>query len=104
MHIDEENIRMFSRNCHEVTDLYGPALTEYLRDSLKAKAAILDGEVVVIDKHTLRAVPFGKNKQVAMEEAKFHMSQQATNSSQYQLCCSIPLPRLRFRHSVRERQ
>lgn len=89
VHFDEENIRLFSRNCHEVTDIYAPALSASLRESIKAKAAILDGEVVVVDRLTHKPQAFGLNKQVALEEASENGNAESSNARRLQLCCKM---------------
>lgn len=94
-HLDETSLKLFSRNCHDVTDIYGPALSDFIRDAVNAKAIILDGEIVVVDRASHAPAPFGKNKQVALEEAKLSISasltQENSSNSQYQLCCKLGL-------------
>lgn len=87
IHMDETSVKMFSRNCHDVTDIYEPAISQYIRDAVNAKAIILDGEMVVVDKASHTPASFGKNKQVALEEAKMSITQENSSNSQYQLCC-----------------
>lgn len=95
-HFDEHSMRMFSRNCHDVTEIYGQALNEVIRKSVNAKAAILDGEVVVVDKQSFKPAPFGKNKQVALEESRRFVDERAEPTSSFQLCCNDLLRRFHF--------
>ena len=59
-------VRLFSRNGNDYTKLYGGALADYIRENVIAQAALLDGEVVVWDKHLDKPAPFGHNKPVAL--------------------------------------
>lgn len=43
-------------------------MTKVVRDHLKCKAAILDGEMIVVDTATSINIPFGLNKPVALAE------------------------------------
>ena len=52
----------FSRNSNDVTGIYGPKLTGYIKDNLRCQAAILDGEIVVWDNNRKMYAPFGMNK------------------------------------------
>lgn len=56
----------FSRNGKDYTSLYGPSLASLIRENVKVKAAILDGEVVVVDAVTGKMQAFGSNKVVAL--------------------------------------
>ena len=80
-HFDENFARFYSRNNHDVSEVYGRHLEPLLRSCVSAKAAVLDGEVVVVDRVTGRCVEFGKNKSVAHSE----------NHEKYQLCCKFQL-------------
>jgi len=65
VHIDEERVKLYSRNCHDVTETYNSVISE-LREGLRGcKAGIFDGELCVVDKATKKRQPFGKNKVVA---------------------------------------
>jgi DNA ligase-4 len=66
-HIKDGQIRLFTRNAVDYTDLYGPKLSSYLSQAIKAKCAILDGEVVVWDKINNKFSAFGENKTVALK-------------------------------------
>lgn len=57
---------MFTWNGNNYTYLYGPKLNEPLLSAIKAKQAILDGEVVVWDNNEKKICPFGSNKTVAL--------------------------------------
>ena len=79
VHFDEESLKVFSRNNHDVTSVYGRHLSKWIREGVSAKAGILDGELAVVDRLTFKTVEFGKNKTVAAEE----------NHERYTLCCSL---------------
>ena len=56
----------FSRGGKDYSKIYGPKLASFIRDNVNAQAAVLDGEIIVWDNSTQKAAPFGKNKQVAL--------------------------------------
>lgn len=62
-------IKMFSRNGKDYSHIY-KELTPLLKSNITADACILDGEVLVLEKNTLNMVPFGMNKQVALDHDK----------------------------------
>lgn len=66
------------RNANDYTHLYGPKLADVVRRCVKAQSAILDGEIIVINKHTDQLEPFGANKSVALNNSE----------SDLQLCCN----------------
>ena len=55
-------------------------MTKVVRNHVKAKAGILDGEMIVVDTATSCNIPFGLNKPVALAE---------NNDSTLQLCYKI---------------
>jgi DNA ligase-1 len=56
-HISEEGVSLFSRHLEEITDQF-PDVQQMLRDTVKAKSAILEGECVPIDQETGELLPF----------------------------------------------
>jgi len=66
-HYKDGDIKLFTRNGVDYTDLYGPKLSKFLANSIKAKCAILDGEIVVWDKIAQKFCSFGENKSVALK-------------------------------------
>ena len=95
-HFDEKQVRFFSRlinfkilifnlkimllrNSKDVTHIYDKKITKLIRENVKAKSAILDGEIIVVDKTTGEAAPFGMNKTIAQENE--------TEDSHFRLCC-----------------
>ena len=83
-HFNNEEIKFFSRNSNDYTHIYGPKLIPIVRANISAQAGILDGEVIVLNKHTGEAVAFGMNKTIAMEEDD-------EDGNEYQLCCKFIL-------------
>lgn len=67
VHKDGNTIRMFSRNSLEVTDIY-PMIRADLYRQIKAKQAIIDGELLVWDKDAQAFEPFGRAKTLAVSE------------------------------------
>lgn len=68
-HLQDKVIKFFSRNGHNVTAIYGPSMSPQIIKSISATAAILDGEIVVYDRHIGQMAPFGLNKEVASRNA-----------------------------------
>jgi DNA ligase-4 len=64
-HLQNNEVKFFTRNAVDYTYLYGPKLGEVITKSVNAKSAILDGEVVVWDKARNCFAPFGENKPTA---------------------------------------
>jgi|JI6StandDraft_1071083.scaffolds.fasta_scaffold07350_4 DNA ligase-4 len=62
-------IKMFSRNGKDYSHIY-KELVPLLKENINADACILDGEVLVLEKGSLNMVPFGMNKQVALDHDK----------------------------------
>ena len=56
-HKDGDTITMFTRRMEDYTNMF-PDLIEPIRRALKSKRAILDGELVAIDKKTGKPMPF----------------------------------------------
>lgn len=65
-HFKDGQIKLFTRNAVDYTELYGPKLSSFLSQAIKAKCVILDGEVVVWDKANNKFSAFGENKAVAL--------------------------------------
>lgn len=61
------NLRVFSRRLEDITQQY-PEILVHLRRHLKAKSAIVEGEVVAIDRKSRRLLPF----QVVMQRKRKH--------------------------------
>lgn len=79
MHLNGDNIKMFSRNGKDYTHIYKELLPIF-KTNINADACIIDGEVLVVEKDTLNMVPFGMNKQVALgndESAKLQICYKA---------------------------
>jgi DNA ligase-4 len=70
VHIKEDVIKFFSRNSHNYTHIYGPKMSDIIKDNINAKSVILDGEMVVYDTTTQKTLPFGQNKTIALSEEK----------------------------------
>jgi len=70
-HYKDGDIKFFTRNANDYTDLYGSKLSSYLKDSINAKCAILDGEVVVWDKINKKFSSFGENKTIALKNSDY---------------------------------
>ena len=68
---------IFYRNSNDYTHIYGNKLSEVVRRHIRAQSAILDGEVIVVNKYTGHFEAFGANKSVALNEG----------DSDLQLCC-----------------
>lgn len=79
LHLYNDQLRFYSRNCHDVTDLYEPHFKPFLIQNIKASAAIFDGELIVVDSSTLKPVEFGKNRSIALEGAGANQD--------FNLCC-----------------
>ena len=67
-HLQDMHVMFFSRNGKDYSSLYGPSLAGLIRENVKVKAAILDGEVVVVDSVTGKMQAFGSNKVVALQQ------------------------------------
>lgn len=66
-HFTPDQIRFFTRNSNDYTHIYKEKMADIIRQCVSAHSAILDGEIVVVDKHTGESVRFGMNKTVARE-------------------------------------
>lgn len=73
-------IKFYSRNSLNVTHIYGPKLGHVTTENVKAKAAILDGEIVVWDSLNEQFAPFGLNKYVA------RLNPDSEDGRRYSLC------------------
>lgn len=67
VHKDGTTIRLFSRNSLEVTDIY-PMIRSSLVRHIKARQAIVDGELLVWDPEANAFEPFGRAKSLAVSE------------------------------------
>lgn len=56
-HKDDDKITLFTRRMEDYTNMF-PDLIDPLRQALKPKRAIVDGELVAIDKRTSKPMPF----------------------------------------------
>lgn len=65
------------RNSNDYTHIYGNKLSDVIRSHIKAQSAMLDGEIIVLNKHNGQIEPFGANKSVALNQSE----------SDLQLCC-----------------
>lgn len=70
-HLHHNEVKLFTRNGIDYTDLYGPKLSKLLISCVNAQSAILDGEIVVWDKKSQKFAPFGLNKAVALEKEDY---------------------------------
>jgi bifunctional non-homologous end joining protein LigD len=50
IYVENGNVRLLSRNGNDLTDTF-PELIQPLRDAVGARSAVLDGEVVALDRH-----------------------------------------------------
>ena len=66
------------RNSNDYTHIYGPKLSDVVRSHIKAQSVILDGEIIVLNKHTAQMEAFGANKSVARTQGETDL----------QLCCN----------------
>jgi DNA ligase 1 len=57
VHKDGQHVELFSRRLERITGNY-PDVADYVRDGVKAKKAILEGEVVAINANTGEYLPF----------------------------------------------
>ena len=55
-------IKYFTRNSNNYTRIYGPKMSNYIKENIDAQAVILDGEMVVWDNEKQQMAPFGMNK------------------------------------------
>lgn len=59
----------FSRNSNDYTHVYGKKMTEILRKNIvRTHSAILDGEMIVVNKDNNQPIQFGMNKAVALTD------------------------------------
>jgi DNA ligase-4 len=50
VHFTPEQMRYFTRNANDYTHIYGQKMTDIIRQCVNAHSAILDGEIVVVDR------------------------------------------------------
>lgn len=67
-HKQGDQIMWISRNTHDYSVKYGPALDKYVLQSVRADTCILDGEMCAWSDTDKRFIPFGSNRTVATEE------------------------------------
>lgn len=68
-------LKLFTRNANDYTDLYGPVLAPLIMQNVNATNCILDGEMMAWDNHTKQFVKFGHNKTVAHEQIAANIRQ-----------------------------
>ncbi len=61
-HFQDGVVKFFTRNSNNYTRIYGPKMSNYIKENIDAQAVILDGEMVVWDTENNRVAPFGMNK------------------------------------------
>jgi DNA ligase-1 len=71
IHKDGDKISLFTRRMEEYTKMF-PDIIDPLRQALKRKRAIVDGELVAIDKRTGRPMPF---QEVLKRRRKYEIKQ-----------------------------
>ena len=69
-HLNENEVKFFTRNGIDYTNIYGPKFEHLIKASVNAKSVILDGEIVVYDKVNKKYAPFGDNKTIAKEKVE----------------------------------
>mmetsp|Transcript_60733 Transcript_60733/g.69397 ORF Transcript_60733/g.69397 Transcript_60733/m.69397 type:complete len:784 (+) Transcript_60733:504-2855(+) len=67
-HYKDGEVKFFTRNANDYTNIYGPKMSETIQKNLNCRACILDGEMIVYDEHEGTIVPFGSNKTIANSE------------------------------------
>ena len=68
-YIQENNmIKFYTRKGVDYSSLYGKKFNDIIKNNVKAKGVILDGEMVVYDKKNEKFSPFGDNKTIAKIE------------------------------------
>lgn len=77
-HLQNQKVVFYSRRANDVTNIYGQ-LSELIRENVKSKSAILDGEMTTVYKNTLKQAPFGHNRSVAVNN----------NDPDFQLCYTV---------------
>lgn len=65
VHRDGDKIKVFSRNGVDYNHVY-ESIIPLLKEKVSCNACILDGEIIVLEKNTLKMQPFGLNKVVAL--------------------------------------
>jgi DNA ligase-1 len=71
VHKDGEKVSLFTRRMEEYTKMF-PDIIDPLRQALKPKRAIVDGELVAIDKRTGKSMPF---QEVLKRRRKYEIKQ-----------------------------
>ena len=69
IHKNGKEIKLFSRNCNEITDLYGQLLAPLIHQCVAVSRCILDGELLVYDTLMEQFEEFGKLKTFVKESA-----------------------------------
>lgn len=67
MHIDKDQIKLFSRNGVDYNHVYYNMIP-LIKDHVNCDSCILDGEIIVLEKESFKMMPFGLNKLVASGE------------------------------------
>jgi ATP-dependent DNA ligase len=62
-------VKFFRRNSNNYTRIYGPKISQYIKDNVDAQACILDGQMVVWDNEKKQVGPFGLNQKVATRDS-----------------------------------
>jgi len=71
VHKDGDKVSLFTRRMEDYTNMF-PDLVDPLRQALKPKRAIVDGELVAIDKRTGKSMPF---QEVLKRRRKYEIKQ-----------------------------
>ena len=74
-------VKLFTRNANDYTEMYGAALLPWLRRSCKCDKAVLDGEMMSWDNVLHRFGNFGHNKTVMREQAAWERSGRWTRTA-----------------------
>jgi DNA ligase-4 len=75
IHKNGKEIKLFSRNCNNVTDHYGDQLIPIIQQCVAVSRCILDGELLVYDTLTEQFEEFGKLKTLGIHPSFFIFSE-----------------------------
>jgi len=78
-------VKFFTRNSNNYTRIYGPKISQHIKDNVDAQACILDGEMVVWDNEKKQVAPFGLNQKVATRDS----NDDQDGNSHLQICYMI---------------
>ena len=72
VHYSMSIVQYYSRNGHDVSQIYGPKLSPVIKSALVSTVSecILDGEIVVWDLEKDKQAPFGQNKHIASTDTQ----------------------------------